>query len=76
MSHKIKHGASLNYSEGQFTSPLFSTYFIFKITYAAINLRMTENDKYEGIWVDDMATYFVLPEGGRHRLQRMSVITV
>ena len=27
LSHNIMHGAFLNYGEGQFTSPLFLTYF-------------------------------------------------
>jgi hypothetical protein len=36
---------------------------------------MTVNDKSEGIWTDAMVAYFVLPENGRHKLQRMSVIT-
>jgi hypothetical protein len=46
------------------------------MSHAAINLRMTLNDKSEGIWMDVMVAQFVLPEDGRHRLQRMSVITV
>jgi len=33
------------------------------------------NDRSEGIWVDAMVAYFVIPEDGRHRLQIMSVIT-
>jgi len=77
LSYYIMHGASLNYAEGQFTSPYFQLTFIFKMSYATINLRMTVSDKSEGIWMYAMVAYFVfvLPEDGRHRLQRISVIT-
>jgi hypothetical protein len=53
----------------------FQPPFIFKLSDAAINLRMTVSDKSEGIWMDAMVAYVVTAEDGRDRLQRMSVIT-
>jgi hypothetical protein len=50
----------------------FQLTFMFKLSYAAINLRVTVSDKSEEIW---LVACFVLPEDGTHRLQRMSVIT-
>ena len=47
----------------------FQLTFVFEMSHSAINLRMTMNDTSEGIWMDAMVAYFVLPEDGRHRLQ-------
>ena len=52
----------------------FQVTFLLKKSYAAINFRMTVNDMCEGIWTDAMVACFVLPENGRHRLQRMPLI--